>query len=355
MQQEYYVSHNGQETGPYTAQQIKDKWEAKELVSQDYVYVEEKEEWLALEDFLASAPDAETDSETLDGPTPPETIPSENLETAAYGTHHQSLKDRAIREFTAPTEESILKSEEPPTSPKLERKSEVQKNVLQKKSSTTTHGNLTLDKGTGTLNVSSTTAEVITITVKDTSNSNLDITSVKQVAIKAAPAKKLHISEIAETVQAGKEIEFTVEAQDDWGNIDENYEGEVGVEFSGSASGDQKIKIRKGKGIGHVTNKVAEEVVFSLKSLGQNSLATDHQRSVLFEPGPAKRLEVVEPKEAVAGEEWTIYIRALDEFNNLATNYNGTVKIDISGTESSQAELTIENGEGFANLGKKQA
>ncbi len=52
MQTHFYISHGGEEIGPFEVEEIKAKLETNEIYDFDYAYVEAQEDWILLSEFL---------------------------------------------------------------------------------------------------------------------------------------------------------------------------------------------------------------------------------------------------------------------------------------------------------------
>jgi uncharacterized repeat protein (TIGR01451 family) len=201
----------------------------------------------------------------------------------------------------------------------------------------------TLTNGTGSFTATLKTAGSRTITATDTSTS-LTGTS-NPITVGAAAATRFSVS-APTNATAGSPFNFTVTALDQFNNTATGYAGTV--QFSstdGQAILPPNSTLTNGTGTFSAT----------LKSIGNRTItATDTStsitgtsNSITVSAGPAARFSLSAPTNAVAGSPFSFTVTALDQFNNTATSYAGTVQ--FSSTDSQAvlpANSMLTNGTG---------
>ncbi len=185
----------------------------------------------------------------------------------------------------------------------------------------------TLTGGTGTFLASLTTAGVQTLTVTDATDPT--ITGSATVTVVPRTAESFVISGPS-LVTAGTSFEFTVTAEDAYGNVATNYGGTV--DFSSSDSGASTAlpaPTTLTDGTGTFTA--------SLTTVGTQSIeATDAVKPwpsgprgylvpVTVRPAAAAGFGVSAPATATAGTPFDVTVTAQDRFGNTAYGYAGTV------------------------------
>ncbi|HLL06783.1 MAG TPA: Ig-like domain-containing protein [Myxococcaceae bacterium] len=170
------------------------------------------------------------------------------------------------------------------------------------------------------------TAGSRSITARDTGTATL--TDTENVTVNPAAVSALTFSAPA-TATAGSPFSVTVSAVDAFANVVPGYTGTV--QFS---SGDAQATL---PGDYTFTAADAGSRMFNvtLASAGSRTLTvTDGTRSatatVAVSAGAAQSLAITAPASATAGSNFSVTVRALDAFNNVATGYRGTVQFASS-------------------------
>ncbi len=107
----FYVSHNGEEQGPFDIQTIVDRIEANQLFDLDYMFVEEKEDWVAIGEYLVAEginfkPADVTNNNLLE--SVPQAYGDTTPEESQQQSHENGIDTNAVME----TEEEIKAKEE---------------------------------------------------------------------------------------------------------------------------------------------------------------------------------------------------------------------------------------------------
>jgi hypothetical protein len=356
MQQQYYVSHGGQETGPYTAVEIQTKWNSKELFPHDYVYVEEQEDWIPVSEFLDGFAAEKIEPEQ---PLTSKMISVDGFEDEAYQTDASGLEAMMAKKTATQTQPPKIETHDVPpvvqiVKPEVKpaREMPTVKMVEPKFEEPTkpiTTGELSLDHGEGKLKINSKKAETIKIRFIDADNAGLDVSEVNAIQVKAAPASTV-VAGPMPSATVGEEVELTFKAQDPFGNVDTEYTGSFSVKCTGPAKGGGIVTFEAGVATTKIHNTVAGSTTIKFEDHSNSGLKMPQTSHIEFAAGAAKKLEVVQPESVIAGEDWEITVKAKDAYGNLATSFDGTVQVDISGSADTMATLKFEKGIGRATL-----
>lgn len=333
MQQRYSVSHNGQEVGPFTKDEILQKLKIDELFPTDYVYVEAKADWIALIEF---APDVFA----VEAPKIESTTSAKQSMEAVVDA--KTLPEISLR---APEPVAVVKSEKAPNvippvpkktatvETKVEPKAEIPAVQNPKAESLKSETKkievkidlVTLDAGVGTIELLQYTAGEVQLELK---SEKLKSEGAEKFVVSAAPAASLKLSG-PEQLTAGDSCQIEIEAVDKWGNCDTNFSGKISISLSeGAEVKGGEASLKQGRGIFEFVSKKAEKITASIVKFG--NLDTTASWSVAFQAGPAVRLVVESPAEVVAGQPIKVQVRAVDEFGNLATTCNESVKLAVN-------------------------
>ncbi|GEM_PF-3003526 len=340
MQQRYSVSHNGQEVGPFTKDEILQKLKIDELFPTDYVYVEAQADWIALFEFAPDAlvvetPKAEkttTAKQSSDVVVDAKTLPEISLKAPEPSVVAKAEKvPTAIPPVPKKTAAIETKVESKAEVPAVQNsKAETLKNETKK--SEVKIDQVTLDGGVGTIELLQYTAGEVQLELK---SEKLKSEGAEKFVVSAAPAASLKLSG-PEQLTAGDSCQIDIEAVDKWGNCDTNFTGKISISLSeGAEVKGGEVSLKQGRGVFEFVSKKAEKITASMGKFG--NLDTSASWSVAYQAGPAVRLVVESPTEVVAGQPVKVQVRAVDEFGNLATTCNESVKLAVNAPAKSSA------------------
>jgi hypothetical protein len=205
--------------------------------------------------------------------------------------------------------------------------------------------NSTLTNGTGTFAVTLRAAGNQTLTATDTVTSSITGTS-NTSAVSAASATHFTVS-TPSTATAGTAFNFTVTAQDQFNNTATTYSGTVHFTSSdGQATLPADTSLTNGVGTFSATLKTAgSQTITGTDSLNSSIRGTSN--TIAVSAASATRYTVSAPASATAGAAFNLTVTALDQFNNTATTYSGTVHFTSSdGSATLPGNSTLTNGTG---------
>ncbi|MBX3401226.1 MAG: hypothetical protein KF873_21035 [Gemmataceae bacterium] len=194
------------------------------------------------------------------------------------------------------------------------------------------------DKGVASFTAQLKTAGTQTITATDLVTAT--ITGQQSgIVVTPAAASKFIVTGHPTTVNAGATSNFTVTAQDPFGNVDVNYAGKVSFSSDDKqASLPAPYSFQSGdKGV-----RLFSDVLRTagLKSIGivdiNNALVTGSVSNINVLPGAAVGISVTGfPSPTTAGVPQSFLVAARDQFGNIAPSYTGTVR--FTGTDKNGA------------------
>jgi hypothetical protein len=151
------------------------------------------------------------------------------------------------------------------------------------------------------------------------------------------------------TTAAGASFTFTVEAVDQFDNVFTNYSGTVHFTSSdAAATGFLPADSTLIDGMGTFTATLVtagNQTITATDTV--DSTVTGTSDPIDVSPGVATHFEVSAPAGATAGNAFTFTVTALDQFNNRATGYTGTVHFTSSdGSANLPADAPLTSGTG---------
>ena len=205
--------------------------------------------------------------------------------------------------------------------------------------------NAALTNGVGTFTVTLNALGTQTVTATDTVTASITGTSGN---VNVGPGVATHFTVAAPaTATAGTSISVAVTARDTNNNVATGYGGTVHITSTdGSAALPANAGLTNGVGTFAVTFRTAASQTVTATDTVASSI-TGTSGAVAVAAGPATHFAVVAPATATAGTSISVAVTALDQFNNTATAYAGTVHItSTDGAAVLPADATLTNGSG---------
>jgi hypothetical protein len=199
------------------------------------------------------------------------------------------------------------------------------------------------DAGSHSFSVTLRTLGSQDVTATDTANAS--ISGLQTVTVQPGAATHFAVSVPASTT-AGTAFSFTVTAKDSSNNTATGYGGTVHFTSSdGQATLPADSTLTNGTGTFSVTLKTAGTRAVTATDTATASITGS--ASTLVAPAAATHFAVTAPASATAGSAFSSTVTALDQFNNTATGYSGTVHFTSSdGQAILPADSTLTNGTG---------
>jgi hypothetical protein len=201
-------------------------------------------------------------------------------------------------------------------------------------SKATLPANSTLTDGIGAFSATLITIGSQTITATDTVNNT--ITGFSNPIAVSAAALTHFVLTVPGSAVAGSAFGFTVAAEDRFNNPVSTYSGTVSYSASDANT---NIKLPSNamltNGVGKFSATLAtagNQTIFATDTIA--STLTVASNSILVSAASATHLRLTSQTTTTAGSAFTLTVTALDQFNNTATGYLGTVKFTTSDTNS---------------------
>jgi hypothetical protein len=212
----------------------------------------------------------------------------------------------------------------------------------------------TLTNGTGTFSATLDTPGGQTITATDAVVSSVTGTS-NTINVSAAAATHFAVSAPA-SVSVGSVFSFTVTALDQFNNTATSYAGTVHFTSSdGQATLPADSTLAGGAGTFNATLKTAGSQSITATDTVSSSV-TGTSGAIAVGATAATHYTVSAPVSAVAGSAFSFTVTALDQFNNTATGYSGTVHFTASdGQAILPTDSTLAGGVGTFSATLKTA
>lgn len=357
-QSRFVISHDGLELGPFSKAVVLEKLNGGELDPIDYIYVDELKDWIMLAEFQ----NRETLQEVphfSENPPPAPSVPVAEpevvLEHTATGFEIDPDDLRADLNFDAilSPEISVMPEEVQPqdqndndaldmdTAPDLkmphpsdlierifpETRETALKSVVhsQAQANAELSQTLHLKQGQGVFEVPSKLAGRFHIQIK--SPSDLEVDPPIELLIKSGQVEKIEVHG-PESILAGAPATFRFRALDEFGNPALGFSEAIDVRYSPAYEGaPSQVKFHDGNGELTLNLTLASEFNLSFLNLPQ-SVKSIETKKITVKPGPAKKLKVQSPSEALAGQPVQIMVTAVDEYGN-PTDLETDVEVEI--------------------------
>jgi hypothetical protein len=186
----------------------------------------------------------------------------------------------------------------------------------------------TLVNGQGTLAATMTKAGSQTITATDMATAT--VRGELAVTIRAAAAVRLILAS-GPTATAGAAFQFSVTAQDQFGNIDVGYPGRVHFTSSDTSTGsvlpaDSALTAGQGTFSATLTKAGAQTITGTDVAIATIKGSV----TITVAPAAAATLTLDGPTSSAAGQSFTVRVTLRDQFGNVATGYTGAVHFSTS-------------------------
>ena len=151
-----------------------------------------------------------------------------------------------------------------------------------------------------------------------------------RIVVSPAATSTLVVKGFPSPVTAGKTGQFTVTAEDAFGNMTPAYTGTVMFTSSdGQANLPANSQLTGGKGRFNATLETAGVQSITATDTTNGSI-TGSQTGIIVDPADASQLSISALSSVSSGQAFTIIVTALDPYNNVATGFRGTVQFESS-------------------------
>jgi hypothetical protein len=299
MQKQFYVSHDGEDLGPFTKEQIEQKVKAKQLFNHDYVFIELKDDWVLLSEWLGQSEKTQEKS-----PEKPKTVVHAASSTPVMAATAASVPQRQ-------TTETVRASH-----------------------------------GEAQVSMKNDRAGLVSLQVEA---KGLQSPTAIEIKFVAGPVHQFSIEGSMEA-RAGEPLRLTARAMDRFGNLSQ-FDETARLESQPRIDGLPTLTFKSGVASFEVKHTKIEPVEF--KVTGIQGVNTTKSHRVNFKAGKAARIVVETPKEAQVGQETVIHVKAVDAFGNLDVTFSDVVTVKLGGVMHGETEVRLNQGVGSLKLGDK--
>ncbi len=313
------VSHLEEQIGPFDEQELKMKWAAGEILPIDYVYDDEKEDWVLLVEkfpWAAGQSDPAPRAKTEGGGPPPvreDTIlrrPSRELVTKLAAAKSTQATSEPVRTESLRIEPIRTELKEPPAAKIGPAK-------------------VKLINGVGEIDINPPGPGQMELVVQDSTSSTL-IKTPEPVKVHVKALKPAKIEWTVPTQQTvGQDLKIEIRAVDERGNLCNHFNGSVAVQVRGSMPKEVTANIENGQAQVVFNHTKAENWELNLHCHEPHDFQTPSPCKLEWLPGPAARLILDAPKEYLAGNPMKVQVKAVDAYGNIARTFHGTVVLEV--------------------------
>lgn len=330
------VSHLDQQLGPYDETTLKSKWQEGEFLPIDYVFDEEKQDWVLISDRFewakkpaqVSPPPIKAEPPKKKATPPP--APKEAILAAATSPSIH-LSQVSVSQITVPTLNVPVEVETPEvielTSTGIERtKIEITPEPVEVKRAPASvevpsNGQLKMVNGVAVVDLSTLTPGQLELKLN---NAGQEIKLNLQV--RSAEPARIDWSVKPMQPVAGTDCEVTCRANDKHGHLCTEFKGAFAIQSGGK---EYPFEIEKGLGIVKFQQTKAEPCEVKLLNRTDLQLELPNAFKVDWQPGPAVRLVLEGSPELVAGSSTKVQVKAVDQYGNLANTFTGTLNLEV--------------------------
>lgn len=322
MQSKFIVSHEGQELGPLSEPEIKQMLATGELLPIDYVYDEDREDWILINERFEVVASPKPDplnvkppaakvnpTEGADAPPPAQVVARRGRTPANPVPPASNVLGPPMAVKNTP---AVAPTATPPAA-----------------QITSDIGRVSFSGGVGTVSLKQLRAGRVVLRLKDCSSPNLSLPSETVVNVQPGPAKLLSW-ELPSECRAGEEIQLSVAARDAYDNPTSAFDGHLELNVKGAMTERHKVVFAKGTASLKLRWTKSGLLQVEMADPNHHNLGLPAPRTVTVKAGPAAKLVVESPSQSVAGDNLPVTVKAVDEFGNLATDFKGEIAVGMT-------------------------
>ena len=152
--------------------------------------------------------------------------------------------------------------------------------------------------------------------------------------------------------QAGEVLMLVIEAVDETGAVDDDFDAVVLLDCEAHVQGRGLVRVTRGRGYVPLLTSQSGEVLVQLQDGGYSAMEQPPSIRVNFKgSAPALIAFVAESNDATAGDGVQVQVEARDRFQNIATDVSGEVKLFAThGATWGDEPVLLEQGVAIINL-----
>lgn len=299
MAKTYIVSHMHQQLGPFSEAELKDQWKRGEFLPIDYVYVEEKSDWMLFSEVFEWARPQET------GLPPPI---MDRTPVAPPPNKSEVVREETRSDFSETTQV-------PQTSIYLNTKKACPE--------------VNLVGGVGQIDMGALPAGEIELVMNPNSDAKLSLTT--PIRLNVCPADPHSVKwNLPQQITVGEDVEVLLHVVDVSGNVCTSFVGEFELKISGDELPEtHMLSVQNGVARAKLRNQKTRTWDIVLINKNDKRLELPKEHTLKWLPGPAVQLVLDGPTQFIAGRPFQLAVRAVDRYGNLADNFQGRIQFDI--------------------------
>lgn len=122
-----------------------------------------------------------------------------------------------------------------------------------------------------------------------------------------------------------------------------------------AAASVEKLELQNGVGQFELMQTTAGQMQLRVKLPFGKTLDLPQPLPIVVKPGKAERLSMKGEKECVAGQSFSVTFEAFDKYGNFASDYKGSIGISLSGSAEGAGSVKFENGKAQYSFTNKVA
>ncbi len=286
----YVVSHLEEQIGPLDEAELKAKYAKGDLLPIDYVYDDQKKDWVLLSEKFIWA--------------------QVRPEVAA-----------------PPPIKEPVKKKRPPEPPQA---IEISGNNVMKewKKAVGQGAKVKLIDGVGEIDLSPLQPGDVELILQDSSAGMLKLHNPLKIHVKPAEPFAVEWSVPAQQT-VGQDAEIAVKAMDRAGHACTHYDDRFLIRVQNSVGHEIHVDLKDGVALVKIPHTKSESWKLSFHYSGSRVLKLPEDKTMEWLSGPATRLILDGPSEYIAGHPLKIHVKAVDHYGNLAKTFQGTVILEV--------------------------
>lgn len=187
---------------------------------------------------------------------------------------------------------------------------------------------VSINNGIGMIQVNDVVAELVNLSLIDSGSTGLNVSSTQDVIFSPGPVSKFVILDPTDGT-VDNPVVVTVQAQDQYGNVNPTYQTDVTLNVSGSATvpAGGLVNITNGIGLIAVSDTVAETITLSLTDSQSTFNNVTSTQNLKFNSGSVTQFTIVDPVDGTVDTPIPVSIQAKDQYGNINTLYNTDVSM----------------------------
>lgn len=310
MQKTFIVNHLDLRLGPLTKEEVLAKVESKEIFPTDYVFIDEKNDWVMIFEFFEKEFMVASASQRHDSPPPTQQPPPVQSALPKISTGEEQVPqfERRLRNMALVPPVKETKTAPPVT-----------------KESFKTTNKITFVNGQAHFNMAIEKRSILEFQINQNSF-DLKLMEPLRLHVNSGPAEKI-IFRTQSHLVAGEDSTIEAFAVDQYGNIDLYFSDDL-ICVSPTLKEPIKVVVKDGRGTFKMNLTKAGEHQFNFTCRSQLKTKME-PLTVTVKGAPAVQIIAVPPEFIRAGQKTEITFKAVDRFGNIDHTFDKPLEIEI--------------------------